>query len=82
MTRQNKQSVYHLEENSYLLIRELRYKEYVSQETVPGLWLKNMACNVSKQRMLRPLNHQPLQPPPTMHHEGIQDAEKQNIGPR
>ena len=38
----------------------------VGQQDIPGhpiyLWTKNVTCHISKQRMLRPSSHQPLQP--------------------
>lgn len=40
---------------------------------------KNATCHVSKQRILRPSN---LQPPLTVHPEGLQDREKQDTSPR
>lgn len=33
-----------LEQNSYHLVRGLIYKEYVNQETVLGLWMKNVGA--------------------------------------
>ena len=41
--------------------------------------VKNVACYISKQRMLW---QQPLQLPPAVHPEGIQDGEKLDTGPR
>ena len=41
------------------------------------VWTKIVTCHFSKQRMLRPSNHQPLQWALMVHPEGIQDAEKQ-----
>lgn len=34
--------MYALEQNSYHLIRGLISKEYINQETVLGLWMKNV----------------------------------------
>ena len=38
--------------------------------------MKNDACYISKQRVLRPASHQPPQPPSTVHPEGIQDGKR------
>ena len=47
-----------------------------------GFWMKNVACHISKQRILQPSSHKSLQQPLTVHPEGIQDEEKQDTGPR
>ena len=39
-------------------------------------WTKNAGCHTTKQRMPWPLSQQPLQPPWTVHPQGIQDGEK------
>ena len=39
-------------------------------------------CHLSKQRVLWPSSQQPLQLPPAVHPEGIQDGEKQGARPR
>ena len=46
-----------------------------------GLWMKNAACYISKQRKLRLTSHQPLQMPQTVHPEGIQDGESRILAP-
>ena len=46
------------------------------------LWMKNVACHISKQRMLRPSSHQPLQRTPRVHPERTQDRKEQDAGPR
>ena len=46
------------------------------------VWMKNVTCCISKQRMLPLPNHQPLQLPPEEHADEIQDGESQNAGPR
>lgn len=40
------------------------------------VWVKDIAWHINKQRMFWSSSHQPLQPPPTVYHEGIQDGEK------
>ena len=46
------------------------------------MWTKNAACHISKQRMLWPSSHQPLQLPPTVSPEGTQDGKEEDTGPR
>ena len=46
------------------------------------MWMKNVTCHLSVKKMLGPSSHQPLQPPPTVLPEEIQDGEKQDTGPR
>ena len=47
---------------------------------LPAQFSKNVACRISKQRILQPSGHQLLQPPTTVHPERIQDGEKQDTG--
>lgn len=46
------------------------------------VWMKNVPCDISKQRTLQPTGPWPLQPPPTVPPEGTQDGKKQDTGPR
>ena len=46
-----------------------------------GLWMKNAACYICRQRKLRLTSHQPLQMPWTVHPEGIQDGESRILAP-
>ena len=45
-------------------------------------WTKNVACPISKQRLLRPSSHSATAASPVVHPEGTQDGEKQDTGPR
>ena len=38
-------------------------------------WTKNGTCSMSKWRMWQPSSHQPLQPPSSVHPEGVWDGE-------
>ena len=46
------------------------------------MWMKNVTCCISKQRMLPLPNHQSLQLPPEEHADEIQDGNSQDAGPR
>jgi len=43
---------------------------------------ENVACHISKQKMLQPSSQQALQLPSTVHPEGTQDGKEQDTGPR
>ena len=44
--------------------------------------MKNVSCNISKQKMRQSPSHQQLQTLPSVHSEGTQDGKEQGTGPR
>lgn len=44
--------------------------------------MKNVSCNISKEKMLPSPSHQQLQTLPSMHSEGTPDGREQGTGPR
>ena len=75
--------------HQYYFIKTWTFKQFFKWKrqnlrtmTVFPLWTKNVTCHISNQGMLWPSSYQSLQPPLTVHPEGIQDGEKQDTGPR
>lgn len=65
------------------LREERNGRENKEREKSMELWTKNATCHFSKQKVLRPPNHQPLHGAPVvMNPAGIQDVENQDTGPK